>query len=52
LGAAHPSRGDLQEDPQFESRSVVVGYIKLESTLRSLGIEVDDAFSIADQVEL
>jgi hypothetical protein len=30
----------------------VLGHTKLESTVRYLGIEVDDAISIAEQVEL
>jgi hypothetical protein len=29
-----------------------LGHTKLESTVRYLGIEVDDALSIAEQVEL
>jgi len=30
----------------------LLGHTKLESTARFLGIEVDDALSIAEQVEL
>jgi hypothetical protein len=30
----------------------LLGHTKLESTVRYLGIEVDDALSIAEQVEL
>ena len=31
---------------------LLFGHTKLESTVRYLGIEVDDALSIAEQVEL
>jgi hypothetical protein len=31
---------------------LLLGDTKLESTVRYLGIEVDDAFSISEQVEL
>jgi len=31
---------------------LLLGYTKLESTVRYLGIEVDDALSISEQVEL
>jgi hypothetical protein len=33
-------------------RAVLLGHTKLESTVRYLGIEVDDALSISEQVEL
>ena len=31
---------------------LLLGHMKLESTVRDLGIEVDDALSISEQVEL
>jgi hypothetical protein len=31
---------------------LLLGHTKIESTVRYLGIEVDDALSIAEQVEL
>ena len=31
---------------------LLLGYSKLESTVRYLGIEVDDALNIAEQIEL
>lgn len=31
---------------------LLLGHMKLESTVRYLGIEVDDAFSISERVEL
>ena len=33
-------------------RPLTLGHTKLESTVRYLGIEVDDALSISEQVEL
>jgi hypothetical protein len=45
---------DLQEDRQSQSRAVAarLGHTKRESTVGYLGIEVDDALSISEQVEL
>ena len=37
--------------PLGETR-LMLGHTKLESTVRYLGIEVDDALSISEQVEL
>ena len=31
---------------------LLLGHTKLESTVRSVGIEVDDALNIAEQIEL
>jgi site-specific recombinase XerC len=31
---------------------LLLGHTKLESTVRYLGIEVDDALAISDQIEL
>ena len=41
-----------QEDRQPASGAAVARHIKLESTVRYLGIEVDDALAISEQVEL
>jgi hypothetical protein len=38
--------------PQEQGSHGVLGHTKLESTVRYLGIEVDDALSISEQVEL
>jgi site-specific recombinase XerC len=43
---------DLQEDRHLRAVRLLLGHTKLESTARYLGIEVDDALSISDQVEL
>jgi len=36
----------------LRAAQLLLGHTKLESTVRYLGIEVDDALSISDQVEL
>jgi site-specific recombinase XerC len=36
----------------LRSEQLLLGHTKLESTVRYLGIEVDDALSISEQVEL
>ena len=43
---------NLQEDRQLASGELLLGHTKLESTVRYLGIEVDDALTISEQVEL
>ena len=37
---------------QFEISELLLGHTKLESTVRYLGIEVDDALNIAEQIDL
>jgi len=49
---ANEGSPDLQEDGQPASRPTAPGHTKLESTVRYLGIEVDDALSTSEQVEL
>ena len=39
-----------QEDAYYDSQPL--GHKKMESTVRYLGIEVDDALAIAEQVEV
>jgi site-specific recombinase XerC len=36
----------------LRAMQLLLGHTKLESTVRYLGIEVDDALSISEQVEL
>jgi hypothetical protein len=38
------------EDAYYDSR--LLGHTKIESTVRYLGIEVDDALAIAEQVDV
>jgi NADH:ubiquinone oxidoreductase subunit 3 (subunit A) len=39
-----------EEDRQFESGAAAAGHTKRESTVRYLGIEVDDALATLDDV--
>jgi integrase len=43
---------DLPTDQELKSRPTALGHTKLESTVRYLGIEVDDALEIAEQTEV
>jgi hypothetical protein len=44
---------DLSSDEKFNGCSFIVGHhTKLESTVRYLGIEVEDAFEISEQTEI
>jgi hypothetical protein len=42
----------LQEDRQSEGLLLLLGHRKLESTVRYLGIEVDDALELSEQLEI
>jgi hypothetical protein len=48
LPQADESDVDLQEDWQSARGSTAPGHTKIESTVRYLGIEVDDAIAIAE----
>jgi len=41
-----------RETGNLRAVQLPLGHTKLESTVRYLGIEVDDALSLADQIEL
>jgi hypothetical protein len=43
---------DISEKGQPEAVQLLLGHTKLESTVRYLGIEVDDALAISEQVGL
>jgi hypothetical protein len=43
---------DLPAHRQFAAVQLLLGHTKIESTVRYLGIEADDALSIAEQVEV
>ena len=49
--AAHEGLFDLQAN-QEPPRCAILGHTKLESTVRYLGIEVDDALEMAEQTEV
>jgi len=48
--AAHKSYSDLQADRKSQGGST--SHTKIESTVRYLSIEVDDALTIAEQVDV
>ena len=52
LVATHESNVDLPTDQESPGRSTLARHTKLESTVRYLGIEVDDALEIAEQTEV
>ena len=43
---------DLQTNKNLRAVQLLLGHTKLESTVRYLGIEVDDALEIAEQTEV
>jgi len=43
--------GNVNNDSEHPSRAGATGHNKLESTVRYLGIEVDDALEISEQTE-
>jgi integrase len=51
---APPEEGNsnLSPDRQFAGGPLLLGHTKIESTVRYLGIEVDDALAIAEQVDV
>ncbi len=48
----HQGGADLPQDRQSASGPLLLGHTKIESTVRYLGIEVDDALTLSEQVEL
>jgi len=42
----------LQEDRQLTRCQLLLGHTKLESTVRYLGVEVDDALELSEALEL
>ena len=50
--ATYESYDDLSANKKSPGRSTSPGHTKLESTVRYLGIEVDDALEIAEQTEV
>jgi len=52
LTEKNKSSPDLQENQESPGDSTSVGPKKLESTVRYLGIEVDDALEISELIEV
>jgi len=46
------SRGDFQRFRWWAGGQLLLGHRKIESTVRYLGIEVDDALAIAEQADV
>jgi site-specific recombinase XerC len=51
---ASPNKGDadLPANGNLRAVQLLLGHTKIESTVRYLGIEVDDALAIAEQVDV
>lgn len=52
LNAAHEGLADLPTHQESPSGATAARATKLESTVRYLGIEVDDALEMAEQTEV
>jgi hypothetical protein len=52
LTAPNQSDPDLSAYRQSAAVQLLLGHRKIESTVRYLGIEVDDALAIAEQVDV
>jgi hypothetical protein len=52
LLAPHKGNADLPQDWKSQAVQLLLGHAKAESTVRYLGIEVDDALAIAEQVDI
>jgi hypothetical protein len=52
LTAPHKGNADIPANRQFTCCPAAAGHTKIESTVRYLGIEVDDALAIAEQVDV
>jgi len=52
LAPTHQGNLDLPPHGNLRAVQLLLGHTKIESTVRYLGIEVDDALAIAEQVEV
>ena len=50
--AANEGDADLPPDRNLRAVQLLLGHTKIESTVRYLGIDVDDALAIAEQVDV
>jgi site-specific recombinase XerD len=48
----HQGGADLPQDRNLRAVQLLLGHTKIENTVRHLGIEVDDALTLSEQVEL
>ena len=49
---ANQGNAHLSQDRKSSGGELLLGHTKVESTVRYLGIEVDDALAIAEQVDV
>jgi hypothetical protein len=52
LDAPHQGDADLPANQESRAVQLLLGHTKLESTVRYLGIEVDDALKLSEQTEV
>jgi hypothetical protein len=52
LDAAHQGVADYRRTKNLRAVQLLLGHSKLESTVRYLGIEVDDALELAEQTDV
>ena len=52
FAAEDETDADLQKTRNLRAVQLLLGHTKLESTVRYLGVEVDDALEITEQTEI
>jgi hypothetical protein len=52
LASANESHVDLPRTGNLRAVRLLLGHTKIESTVRYLGIEVNDALAIAEQIDV
>ena len=49
---AHESHADLPKTGNLRAVQLLLGYTKVDSTVRYLGVEFEDALSITEKIEV